>query len=398
MRERFRRDDTTTVSTLAGAAFKPRRPDRATRPRALRRADRQAGRQVGLADAHGVDYTAGTEVLHHEDVIRRQEERQVAEATERNHAPLANAEQYRTDHDEQAEDHGRNLSELTNEAADVDEALAAETGRRGPRPVIYALVVLVLGLVTWPTDATVAAVLPLPPLAQLVVALGVGVVLVFAAHKGGHFLFEVTEGWAAREERPAQFRRDVVMLVLYAVGPLGLMLAFGVVRGDGLDELAALTGGLALDNAAVNVALTCLQVLVFIIAVAFALAWAEGTHRRQLRGDLRRLRRRMKCEQKQVDLHEKEVANAEVTLGLLGEELDKEVAAIHAVHAERLEQFREARRRRSAQVQLRQRRIARLLRRPEPPPPSEMVYPGRGPTVAPPRDAETEAGMNGRAR
>ncbi|MCP9491668.1 MAG: hypothetical protein MSC31_17615 [Solirubrobacteraceae bacterium MAG38_C4-C5] len=351
---------------------------------------------MGSADAHGVDYTAGTEVLHHEDVIERQEERRVAEATERYHPPLANAEQHRTDHAEQAEDHGRDLFVLAEEAADVDEALAAETGRRGPHPVIYALVVLALGLVTWPTDATVAAVLPLPPLAQLVVALGVGIVLIFAAHKGGHFLFEVTEGWAVRKERPAQFRRDVAMLVLYVIGPLGLMLTFGAVRGDGLDELAALTGGLALDNTTVNVALTCLQVLVFIIAVAFALAWAEGTPRRQLRGDLRKLRRRMKREQKKVDLHEKAVANAEVTLGLLREELDKEIAAVHAVHAERLEHFREARRRRSAQVQLRQRRIAKLARRSEPPPPSEMVYPGR--PIAPPADIETEAGTNGRAR
>lgn len=378
MKIRHKKTKVSDDEHLSGREYTPSgtKLDPDTKPRALKKADRKAGYGRGDAEANGVDYDAGAEVAY-EQVIDKQKERQKAETTERYHRPIEAAEKTKIKAEEEAEDAKPTVEELTNQKKKLEAANETDDSPRGPLFIVLLLALITLGVITFPSDQTAASVLPLPTFGQLLVAVGIGAILCITAHKEGGLLHEVVSGWKDRKNNPARHVKNLVLLGLCTVGPIALIVVFGLVRGPNLSTISKLDGGEVLPVTAINVAFILVQAVAFITAVVFSQSWSAGKARRRREKGIAKLTTAINEQQAIVDDREKTARLAIRTIELLNEELAKEHAKIDEVHNGRVHQFHEAHRKKAAQVQVRRRKLARLRGHDQPAPPDELDYAGR---------------------
>lgn len=205
------------------------------------------------------------------------------------------------------------------------------------RELTYFATLAVLGLVALPADLTAVQALPLGPGTQLVLAIGLAAVTMLAAHAGGQAVAELVAGWPQRQRVPCRFWLEFGQVVAVVGGALGMLVAFGLARGDSLGLVARLTGDGELQSAggAITAALFGLQFVAFVVALVLGVRRYQSRRRDRMERQIRALDRRIGRRQRQADAAGRTVLAADTTVARLDRELARVREQIAAWAAER---------------------------------------------------------------
>jgi hypothetical protein len=194
-----------------------------------------------------------------------------------------------------------------------------------------------LGVVALPADLTAVQALPLGPGMQRLLAVGLAVVTMVAAHAGAHGLAGLVARWPQRHRVPWRFWLDLGRVVVVLGGTLAMLVAFGLLRGDSLGVVARLTGDDELQAAGgtMTAALFGLQFVAFAVALALGVARQQHRRRDRLERQIARLDRQIGRHQRRADQAGRSVLAAEATIARLDRELALVGEQIAAWAAER---------------------------------------------------------------
>ena len=205
------------------------------------------------------------------------------------------------------------------------------------RDLGYFLTLGLVGLVALPADLAAVQVLPLGTSMQLVLAAGLAALTALAAHVGARALADLIERWPQRHRVPWRFWLDVGQVAIVVGGAMGMLVAFGLLRGDTLGVIADLTGNEKLHAAGwkINAALFGLQFVAFAVALVLGIKRQQSLRRDQLERQLRVLDRQIARQQQLADEHQHAIVVAENTIAKLNRELARLREQITAWAAER---------------------------------------------------------------
>jgi len=201
----------------------------------------------------------------------------------------------------------------------------------------YFLTLGLVGLIALPADLAAVQVLPLGPSMQLVLAAGLAALTALAAHVGARALADLTERWPQRHRVPWRFWLDVGQVVIVIGGALGMLVAFGLLRGDTLGVIGELTGNDELQAAGwkINAALFGLQFVCFVVALVLGIKRVQGLKCARAEHEIRELDKRIAEAQCDADAAARTVVAADNTIAKLDRELAREREAIESWAIER---------------------------------------------------------------
>lgn len=144
-------------------------------------------------------------------------------------------------------------------------------------------------------------------------------------------------GWSKRKRQRAKFVNDIVVLGLCLALPLFLIVSLGDLRTPSLEVVAKLTGGVLseLEPGLTNSALVALQITVFLVALLFGFAYAQGTERRRWERHIAGLGSRLNELRRDADAATRKLGRAEEQQKQVDRELTLELEAIEAKAARR---------------------------------------------------------------
>ncbi|HUB73991.1 MAG TPA: hypothetical protein VL979_08150 [Solirubrobacteraceae bacterium] len=301
--------------------------------------DRRYGRQNGKAEAAGHDMTGADGIPHAESLIDAQAERGIADQRRGFKKPKEAAEQVRQDAIEEQQDAGREIERIAGEDAKlavVEEGLGR---RHGPGPIAYGLILFALFCLTLPIDYGAASWMPLPPLAQWVLAVFIGVVMVLCAHQTAKKVEDLQESHATREEDPFAYRKDQLALGAALTTALTVIVGTTIWRGQVFASEVKEAGGP--HSTAANLALGLLALMAFVVAVLAGMGYRRMEPLRTVRHERSKLKGERQGWQAKADLAQRRQAQAEVTLAFLAEREEQVIEAIGHWAVERKARLRQ---------------------------------------------------------
>ena len=205
------------------------------------------------------------------------------------------------------------------------------------RDLPYVATLALLALVALPADLAAMQALPLGSGMLLVLASGLAGLTALAAHVGAKALADLIAIWPHRHRTPWRFWLDLGQAVVVIGGTLGMLMAFGLLRGDTLGVIADLTGNDQLQAAGwkINAALFGLQFVCFVVALVMGIKRLQGLKRVRLEREIRELDKRSAEALRQAEEAARTVVAADDTVAKLDRELARERERIEAWAVER---------------------------------------------------------------
>jgi len=205
------------------------------------------------------------------------------------------------------------------------------------RDLPYVATLALLALVALPADLAALQALPLGSGMQFLLASGLAGLTALAAHVGARALTDLIVTWPQRHRVPWAFWLDLGQAVVVIGGTVGMLLAFGLLRGDTLGVIGELTGNDELQAAGwkINAALFGLQFVCFVVALVLGIKRLQGLGRARIERDIGALDKRIAEAQRQADASARTVVAADNTVAQLDRELARVRQEIEAWAVER---------------------------------------------------------------
>lgn len=205
------------------------------------------------------------------------------------------------------------------------------------RDLPYVATLALLALVALPADLAALQALPLGSGMQFLLASGLAGLTALAAHVGARALSDLVVTMPQRHRVPWAFWLDLGQAVVVIGGTVGMLLAFGLLRGDTLGVIGELTGNDELQAAGwkINAALFGLQFVCFVVALALGIKRLQGLGRARIERDIGALDKRIAEAQRQADAAARTVVAADNTVAKLDRELARVRQEIEAWAVER---------------------------------------------------------------
>lgn len=379
----------TTGDRLTGAQFEPKRTQRRKPAGEFRErlADRYRGRQVGATEKYGVDFKGDNEVLPAKGLVDTERDQRKADVEYAFDEPLDNARNVHDDHEIKKEQAERDIRKKLPKREKIEQRLA-ELGRRtGVGRAGLAVASLICFVANLGVDQGAAAIIPVTPLFQWLIVLGLGASTVWVAHQAAQHLAELIELHPRRNEQPLLYRKERTGLLITTVVPIAAMIAFTIMRGENFGYIADLTGGAAegLNVGVINIGLLALAILTFVIAVFVGFRYERLRPVREALEELAEVDAEIQELQDVADHAERQMQLALNTIAYLEQRRERTLEATDARAEQRHARLEHARRKAATRLAVKDRRASRGRRGPEPPgglprgpkptPPSPM--PGR---------------------
>lgn len=301
-----------------------------------------AARIVGRAIGEGVAFGDEGQPLPHHERIEAQQDQQKTAFRQGIDRQRDRAEQTKGAAMVKRGHAARELEKLQPIRAAKARSLAACSARVGPRQETYSATLVALVLASLPVDWTMASVLPMPLVLQILLTASIGIGLCFAAHLAAKKINEVVIGWPERRDEASQFVQSLVAAIASLAGPQAVIITFGQLRAENLtliETLVADTSATTFQPATINNALLAFQMLIFLAAIVVGLRYAEAEPRRILERAIRELDTEMATHQAVSDAAEVTIRVAEETLRQLVEREKKGLEAIDGETAARRARF-----------------------------------------------------------
>lgn len=205
------------------------------------------------------------------------------------------------------------------------------------RDLPYFATLILLILAALPADLAAMQALPLGSGMQLLLATGLAGLTALAAHVGAKTLTDLIDIWSQRHRVPWRFWLELGQAAAVIGGTLGMLAAFGLLRGDTLGVIGELTDNQELRAAGwkINAALFGLQFVCFIVALVLGIKRLQGLRRVQLERELRELDKRIAEAQRQAESAARTIVAADNTVAKLDRELVRQREQIEAWAVER---------------------------------------------------------------
>lgn len=302
--------------------------------------DRRQAANIGRAVAEDHDPSDADGELYYAGVIDEEANEALAQTRGGHQQARANNENAAEDARVRAAAACQRIDEI-----DVQDAVDAEReaelahlkglGRAG-----YWFAVILSYVATFPLDMAAATGLPLPPAAQLIVAVTLGAVTVLAAHFAGAKALELEEARQTRAEQPAHYARVRSEYLAALTAPMLVIVAVGAWRANTFADEARATGGLVTSSVAANLAFTFLSLVAFLAAFFATQSHLRVKPLREVRAKRRQNAIERDVRQIVVEVAEREQTQAQLNIEHLVEHEEKVLARIEATREKRKKRLR----------------------------------------------------------
>jgi hypothetical protein len=273
--------------------------------------------------------------LHYLKLIDHESDGAIAGIRQCYGTPKGNARETGQDAELRQEDAERELTELDDEDAQDETIEDRLKHRRGLKPLGYALLLVLLYLITLAYDVAAASGLPIAPGMQTLAALTIGALIMVAAHWAAHKEQDVEDAREHQHDDPEGLRQALIQYRAVLFGAIALIIGIGLWRYFTFEAEAKATGGIFAGGAAANIAFTLLALVAFFAAYLAGQAYLKLYPLRKIRAKRERTRERRKFQQNIIDNAERIKTQALLTL----EFLEQDEAGV----VQQLEAWRDAR-------------------------------------------------------
>jgi hypothetical protein len=323
--------------------------------------DWRQGTQNGKAATVSHDMAGPDGVPHTERLIDAQAQRATADRRREFRRSREAAHQRHQAAGLEREHAVREVADLDGRDAELAPKEEALGERRGPGALAYGLALVMLFAVTLPLDFSVASWLPLPPLGQWLLTVGIGAATLICAHLVAEKLEELEDSHAERERGRFRYRKDQLGVVAGLNVAAFVLVVVAIWRGQIFAAEAKATG-MSIASGVVSLALGALAALAFVAAVLAGMRFRRVAPLCAVRKQRARLKAERAKWQTVADRATGAQREAEVELVCLGEQEQLAIEAIGYWGEERKARLRQ----RTAWVCFKERR--RLAARSSPSP------------------------------
>jgi hypothetical protein len=277
--------------------------------------------------------------LHYVTLIDHEADGAIAGVRQSYETPKGNARENGQDAELREEDAERELAELDDE--DAEDAVIEDglKHRRGLKPLGYALLLVLLYLITLAYDVAAASGLPIAPGMQTLAALTIGALIMVAAHWAAHKEQDVDEARERQHDDPEGLRQALIQYRAVLFGAIALIVGIGLWRYFTFEAEAKATGGVFAGGAAANIAFTLLALVAFFAAYLAGQAYLNLHPLRKIRAKRARTRAKRKVQQNLIDTAERIKTQALLTLEFLEQDEAGVVRQIEAWRDARKDKF-----------------------------------------------------------
>lgn len=342
------------TTRLKGADFEPERAVRKTGRREWqqKRGDRKDAVVTGKAEAHGIKFEGELGAVPHHDVIDYERDQEIADVEYAFEKPLGRT---REEHDrsEQAKEHAeRDIEdELRPKEAEAQANLEKVKDRVGVGRVALAAAGATCFIANLGVDFGAVSILPVPPLFQWLIVVGLGLGTVLVAHLAAVQMARLAELHDRRDEEPALYRQHKTGLIATTVLPAVAMIAFTILRAANYSTEAQLAG-VSLNVTALALGLLMLAALTYAIAVytGFRFEWLRP--KRDAEAELAAIEGDIAAKQRVADAAEIRMQEAINQEEHLERRRDKTIEAVEAYARTRHARFDQQRRKEATRLEV----------------------------------------------